>query len=608
MDGLIRTGSSAPAIARAGAGLLAALMLTSHLAPAAPDPPEGSIVEVRAGETLQQLALRHLGDESAAGELRLFNRLETSVSDPLAAGFLLAVPGPIREEGRLAIATAAGLAEQARAADAATLSPTLFQKGLESLDRARAWMADAAYDRAASSAALARRHFEAAVQEADARSIKPVLGRVLRHHGDLRVTGRDERDIPPSDQAGFLDGSVLQTGTNGVVEAAMGDSSGLFLEPATRVEIQLLQQDSRTRTTRAQLQLAAGEVFVGIRGNATRIEIIGPAGGLPLVVTGGMVRVSAYSPSAHSVTAWEADALLMTPEGSVEMTRDSGAFISPAGVDRPAVLPAFPPPPAGSPAHLSLLSRPTFTPPAPAPAGAVMQVELARDEAFLDRILRLPRGTPQSPIAFPPGIIHIRARWVNTPGIDLLPGPWSASWPIEIRPDLALTLAPQPASLKVDNADLHGPATTLLVTPSTPAAVAQLEAAWNGRPFASATSPISLPADLDGDIVLRVRAISETGETGPEAVWRGRVDRTGPEVRTRVETLHLPGGETQSRVEIDAVDPAGVGRIEYRDAAGDWLAYIRPVEITPPTRVLTVRAVDRLGNASAEITVPVAAP
>jgi hypothetical protein len=486
MDGLIRTRSSAPAIARAGAGLLAVLLLTTHLAPAGPDPREGSIVEVRSGETLQQLAARLLGDASAAGELRLFNRLETSVSDPLPAGFLLAVPGPIRDEARLAIATAAGLAEQARAADAASLSATLFKKGLESLERARTWLADAAYDRAASAASLARRHFEAAVQEADARSIKPVAGRVLRHHGELRVTGRNDRDIPPSDQAGFLDGSVLQTGTNGVAEAALGDSSGLFLEPATRVEIQLLQQDSRTRTTRAQLHLVAGEVFVGVRGNATRIEITGPAGGLPLVVTGGMVCVSAYSPSAHSVTAWEADALLMTPEGNVEMTRDSGAFISPAGVERPAVLPAFPPPPAGSPARLSLLSRPAFTPPASAPAGAVMQVELARDDAFLDRILRFPRGALQSPIAFVPGTIHVRARWVAARGPGALPGPWSASWPLEIRPDLGLTLAPQPAPLRVDNTDLYGPATAIHVTPSTPAAVARLDAAWNGRPFAPA--------------------------------------------------------------------------------------------------------------------------
>ena len=610
MDGLIRKRSSAPAFVRSGAGILAAFWTTAHLAAAgaATDPRDGAVIEVRAGETLQQLAARLLGDESAAGELRLFNRLETPVTDSLPAGFLLAVPGPIRAEARLAIATAAGLAEQARAADAATLSPTLFKKGMESLDRANTWLADAAYDRAASAAALALRHFEAAVQEADARSIKHIGGRVLRHHGDLRVTGRDERDIPPSDQAGFLDGSVLQTGTNGVAEATLDDSSGLFLEPASRVEVHLLQHDSRTRTTRAQLHLASGEMYVGVRGAGTRIEITGPAGGLPLVVTGGMVRVSADAPKAHSVTAWEADALLMSPEGSVVLARDSGARISASGIERPTVLPAFPPPPVGSPARVSPLSRPAFPPPASIPAAAVMQVELARDEAFLDRILRLPRGALQSPIAFAPGTIHVRARWAAAPGSDALPGPWSASWPLEIRPDLALTLAPQPAPLRVDNTDLHGPATTLHVTPSTPAAVVQLDAAWNDRPFAPATSPLSVPADLDGDLVLRVRATAETGETGPEAVWRGRIDRTGPEVRTRVETLHLPGRGTESRVEVDAVDPAGVERIEYRDPAGAWLAYIRPVEIAPPARQLVVRAVDRLGNASADLTVPVAAP
>ncbi len=610
MDDLFRQCCLSAVLVRAGAGLLAALWMTLHpSAVAAPTAArEGTVVEVRAGETLEQLAGQLLGDPAAAWELRLFNRLDTQISDPLPPGFLLAVPGPLRNEARLAIATAASLGEQARAAEAPALSAALFKKGMESLDRARSWQADAAYDRAASAAALAGRHFDAALQEADAKAVKPVRARVMRQHGDNRFASSDgPGNIPLSGVSTFLDVAHLSTDTNGVVEVALGESAGLFLEPSTQVVLLLLQHDARTGTTRGQVRVTHGEALVGVRGGATSIEVIGHDG-LSTVVTGGLVRLSVEDQNEDHLAVWESDAKLLTQDGIVALPKGAGARFSATGPQILPVLPAFVIPPAGSPGRMSRQPRPLFAPPAPGPTGAVMQVELARDPAFLDRILRLPPGVAQSPIAFPPGTVHVRARWAADTHVDLINGPWSASWPLEIRPDLALTLAPQPASLKVDNADLHGPATTWFVTPSTPAAVARLEAAWNDRPFASATPPLPLPQDLDGDLVLRVRAISETGETGPEALWRGRVDRTGPEVRTRVETLHLPGGESQSRVEIDAVDPAGVARIEYRDPTGAWLAYIRPVEVTPPTRALTVRAVDRLGNASAEITVPVAAP
>lgn len=610
MHGLIRNRHSAPATARAAAWLLAALCLTAHAsAPAAaPASNEGFVVEVHAGETLQQIAARHLGDEHAAGELQRFNRLETSVSDPIPEGVLLAIPGPIRAEARLAIATAAGLAEQARAADAANLSPTLLDKGGEALDRARAWLADAAYDRAASSAVLARRHFEAAVQEADAKAVKPLRASVMRQHGDNSFCSSDgPGSIPLSRISTFLDEARLSTDTNGVVEVALGESAGLFLEPSTQVELLLLQHDARTGMTRGQVQVTQGEASVGVRGGATSIEMIGRHG-LSTVVTGGLVRLSVEDQNEDHLAVWEADAQLLTQDGMVVLPMGTGARLTATGPSLLPALPTFVLPPPGSPVRLARQPRPVFTPIPPVPAGAEMQVELARDPAFLDRILRLPPGVAQCPVAFPSGVVHVRARWAVAPGADLISGPWSASWPLDIRPDLALTLAPQPAPLRVDNIDLHGPATTLHVTLSTAAAVARLDASWNDRPFAPATPPLSIPADLDGDITLRVRAVSETGENGPEAVWRGRIDRTGPEVRTRVETLHRPGGGPESRVEVEAVDPAGLERIEYRDPTGAWLTYVRAVEIKPPARHLVVRAVDRLGNASAELTLPVATP
>jgi hypothetical protein len=221
-------------------------------------------------------------------------------------------------------------------------------------------------------------------------------------------------------------------------------------------------------------------------------------------------------------------------------------------------------------------------------------VEILRDEQALGLVTRgVAGGGGYQPDLLSPGVYFWRVAGRKTGGGPL--GPWTPPARLEIRQQLGIRLAIQPAPLKKGAEEwVSGLHTFSPVALDEDSSATAFEYAIGDEPFARVNGGILLTRP--GKQRLRVRGVAVDGTAGPEVVAEYRVDTEAPVLKFS----NVAGDNGVQEIELGAKDESGLSSLEYRFNENDiFTPYTAPIRVDPrKSPTLHFRATDAVGNVS----------
>lgn len=563
------------------------------LARAAEPPMKREVHFVSTTETLDDIALRYLGDRLAAEEIRAYNQLDPERG--LEEGYPLVIPGEDRTAALEVLLQAGTVRKSAEAQQVHQFAPSEYVKASDVLSAAMAARRKAAYVRAKVLGELAVEQFNAAMQVADRLAVQPQEAQLLLGEGEILVFDAEAASwLPCGSEARLPAGAQFRVGRGGRASLILPGNDQLTLKGPASLRFDTLLQDQRSKRTETALHLLQGEV---------RLLVESPRDGTSsfmLSCAGASLRFGTGEFRAQTPLKDEALISMLSGEAVVQSTRGTlsvksgkcvrikaGATTSVVGIPEAPLWIT----PSSSPwvtveQELNLewtgqKGKPTYT------------VELSLDETFRQLLHR--RETAERSLRGPfldPETYFIRVS-ANRKGVA---GRWSDITQLTVNRDLEIAFAPF-KSVDPEGQSRVAPRTRIQALPQAqPSSVRRIAYSVNGQAFTEATEGIYLPET--GRFQIRARGIGPDEVSGPEIETQVVIDGEKPQLRLHIgEVFDFPGYGAIRSLALLVDDNVAMGETRVRINQGEWNPYELPLKLSASeSHRIEVRAEDALGN------------
>lgn len=572
------------------------------------------VFRVGEGDTLADISEVYLGGREFVPELLAFNGVQNPTL--VGPGSILVIPLEVRHRALRAIERSETALAEARDAGAERFASTVFREAASSLDAARQHRLNAEYAKVGSMAERSVALAIESIEEANRAALETKDGRVVLVHGLVELSeddGATWRAVRAGEPLPLT--TLIRTANDARAVVVLEDGSEIQLREGSQLSIAQYLRDQRSGRTDAELRVILGEMLGRIKPKATedsKLEI--QTGGASIAVRGTELRVKADAGGETRTELLEGRAevrplvgrsrrLIPLPPQHGLLTREDRAPSRP--------IPLLPPPdliqPAADPFDTALQQL-TLEWAALRHARCrrtSYRVELAQDDAFNQIVLNEILTATQVQT----GVLEAGDYFWRVSSLDrnLLEGESSPARSIRIRKNLDVDLVYTGPLVEQAGGWVGSAETQFAVRPAQDdTSVVRLEYSANGAPFREVSRPLQFWQE--GEVDLRVRGVGLQGDSGREQRLRFRVDATPPEVTVEVGRPSRDSqGQAIVRASLNVRDDTGVERVEYSLDGRDFASYEEPIVLSAlQTYRMKVRAVDRVGNRSPELTFVIA--
>ena len=565
------------------------------------DQPEFILHTVKKGETMKQLAERHMGGAAYILELMSYNE----ITDPgsVSPGKTLAIPLAIRSKALSGITESKDALALALAAGADKFAPRFYQQATTSYKAATDAKSKAHYDQAIamSRLAVARARFAGEEAANNAQIQEPAKITATSGTAELSTDGGNRWTAAKTGDAIPVD-ARLRCAADSRAEITNPDGSVFQILANSQIHLRDNLHDQRDGRRRWRLKVELGNILGEIEPRKNKkSDYKIDTDNASIAIRGTGLRVGGDGKDITTVAVLHGLTDVNTDQGRVEVPASFGTVAERGKAPTPAVQ-LLPPPDVVYPDAPSLqtaVQNVLFDwRDVESPRTGKYRIEIAQDKKFNSPFQSelVARSQWRSGV-LPEGTWYYRITTLDKTALEGTP---TQTGELVIKRNLGFQLLPTAPFVVAKGKNVLPPAAgingkPILLPDSSIVAYESRTAA--DEPFQTMPEPLRLN---EGTWQLEVRAVAADGTRSAPQTLLFTVDGTAPLVGTEVQEFIDPKtGLKQGRYTLEASDATGVQAIEHRTIKGEWSTYEGPITFDRRANLnIEYRAIDAVGNVS----------
>ncbi len=575
---------------------------------------EKALYKMLPEDTLESIAVRFLGGKEYLSELIEFNRIKDPSS--VGPGFILVLPGPVRDEAINRISVAKRELQKAMDAVAETYAPQELDLALSSIDAATDSRKLGVYDKATALGELARIRSIHAKKMADERAVIKQSGKITAIKGNVQIStdGRKNWNSAVLNQ-NFPVSAILRTAEESRAELTMADTSVIQVQESTEFTALEYHYDRRNGKRNSKLEVTIGNILGKIAKSKTKDSTFNiKSRSTILAIRGTDLRVGTDEEETFRLSVLEGHVTAQARKKKIDVLGNYGTYVP---KNRPPKKPIELIPPPQMISHRDTLLETAlqiinfkwgkneetpktklgfFSRKILGKKLITYHLEIASDKLFNQIVQN--HFTAKNKLesdTLAPGTYYWR---ISSLDKNKLEGPSSEIKELVIIRNLELNMIPQTEPIHSLNQWIIGPTNVIEVDKKfEDSSVSRIEFSLNNGEYFATDGRIFFHSE--GEFLLMVRGVGADGFRGEPIVQDIYVDTTPPKIDYKISSTQRDAiiGEFVY-VTLDVTDQSGVESIVYNINQGKLKSYTGRFKLKVETKYknVHVQAVDILGK------------